>query len=1063
MLTMQALAAQDLPHDSALLLLYVHSMFRRLRPILEFTATFLGLILLVLALVIWRLSYSPINSTFMTPYIESGIERYIPDAHPQIAHTLLTWDNADHSIALHADGVSIRNGKQQLIAAIPTLDIRLSLLGLMVGQFLPTVLTVDHPQIQLTRRADGQLYFADMSAAGDGASSEGVSDETLRTTINNLTHAYAMRHLTIYRAVIAIHDEATGRDWSVSLPEISLVRSFAQLLGTIKVELTQKEQAATLELHYTYDHLKALHQISTRFHDINPSQLAGGHPESIGLTAAGAVDLPLSGEIEAEFDKNLNVAAVAANLQGDAGSIIAPAVWDNPRTVTSFNVEGTYDGKAKKLNLANAAFDFGGPKVTITAEGHAPRDAQKHDLDFTMTAKIDAWPMDQFHDLWPKPIIPNPRAWMEKNLTKGIYEKGEATFTGGFQWNDLANIDVATWQGKVLATGASVTYVDGMPPVQGVRAEAEFDTDTMKVRLTDGGIGDLRLQPFTITMTGLAGDLQTTDIPLKVSGPITDVLKLIARPPLNYAATVDLTPDSLTGFATGTVHFQFPLLKSLAMKDVDVEAEAELTHVSSSMIKDVKITDGNLALSFDKDSITVKGPLSVNALPVQAELQQWFHAAAGKPTRRADLSGTIRDEQWKTLDADAVKGTRGSAFAAVHLEEYDKDKLLLSGNLDLANADLHFNPLNWKKPIGIPASLQFTAERQDGKDIKVKSIQLKSPSARADGKALIRADGFVKSASLTPLIVGRTNANIYFTQSEGDDGALRFEAQGKSLDVSGMKGGKDPARADPRPKQYHLALDKFYTGEGGVITSVDGFAERDANGWSAISLHGMADGDHALAIDLTPGLNGQRTFSITCDDFGKMLKGLGLTDTVHGGDVKITGASLPDNPRVIAGSVAISSFSVGKLPVLILLFNATTPFGFSGLVTDSASFEHLKGAFRWTGDVIDLRHVNLRGTSTDMNVEGRVDMNSGEANLSGTMVPFSLVNRILESIPLIGDILTGGDGGGILAVSYGIKGPLTDPKISVNPVSLLTPGFLRNIIFGGESDDDEPAAAETAQ
>ncbi|MGE3622934.1 MAG: hypothetical protein AB7H77_03535 [Bdellovibrionales bacterium] len=66
-----------------------------------------------------------------------------------------------------------------------------------------------------------------------------------------------------------------------------------------------------------------------------------------------------------------------------------------------------------------------------------------------------------------------------------------------------------------------------------------------------------------------------------------------------------------------------------------------------------------------------------------------------------------------------------------------------------------------------------------------------------------------------------------------------------------------------------------------------------------------------------------------------------------------------------------------------------------------------------------------------------------------------MVNRVLGAIPLIGDLRTGGDGQGVLGVTYTIKGPIEKPSVSVNPASLLTPGFLRNIFFGGEESDEE--------
>jgi hypothetical protein len=1031
-------------------------MPRSLRTFLEFLAAFIGLVVLVMALVAWRLSASPINSTFLTPYIEAGIERYVPDAHAQIAHTLLTWDNADRSVTLHADGFVIKNGKDSAIAEVPSLDIRLSLFGLVVGQFWPVELTVNHPQLKLVRHADGKLYFADLETGSDTSDDQNNSREVLQKTMLNLTHAYAMRHMTVYHAVLDIHDDVTNRNWSVSVPEVSLVRTFTQLVGDAKIDLTQKEGPASLELHYAYDHIKSLHRVSTRFKDITPAQLAGGHPETLGLAAASIFDLPLSGEMEVAFDPDLDVAAAAATLHGGKGALHAPVLWDKPRTLNSFDLEGDFDRKAHQLNIVTAAADFDGAKLNITATGHKPADSKKYDLDFTMKAALENWPMDKFEDLWPKPIITNARDWMAQNLSKGIYEKGEGVFNGSLAWNDLANLDMTSGQGKVTASRGTVTYIDGMPPVVGVRTEADFDLTRMTLAISDGGIGNLKIQPFSITITGLDKDDQYIDIPLKLTGPIIEIVKLIDHKPLSYATAVGLPTDALSGAAEGQVNMHFPLYKTLSTKDIDVTATAHLSNVASSkLVKGVDVTEGDLALDLDKDGFAAKGPLRISKMPFLLDFHQYFHAMTDKPLRQVNLSGELKDEDWKVLGEDFA-GTHGRAVVTFQMTQPSKAKTLVSGTMDFTGTELYLHPLNWRKPQNMSATLQWSGEMVTGKDMVIKSIALRSSLAHANGKAVISPEGILKSVSFEPFVMGRTSANLSFSQSDEEDGALVFEARGKSLDVSGIKGGKDPARADPRPKEYHLKIGKLYTGENGIIANAEGFAIRDAEGWKAISLHGLADGEHKLAIDLTPEADGKSTFKVTCDDFGKMMKGLGLTDTVREGEVDIEGVSAADNPRVIEGTAKIGSFSVGQLPVLMQLLNATSPFGFVGLVTDRADFEHLKGDFRWAGDEVTLIHVNAAGSSVGMNIDGKVDMNSGRANLHGTMVPFSMVNRILGSIPLLGDILTGGNGGGVLAVSYGIKGSLSDPKISVNPVSLLTPGFLRNLFFGDNGDDAIP-------
>ncbi len=176
-----------------------------------------------------------------------------------------------------------------------------------------------------------------------------------------------------------------------------------------------------------------------------------------------------------------------------------------------------------------------------------------------------------------------------------------------------------------------------------------------------------------------------------------------------------------------------------------------------------------------------------------------------------------------------------------------------------------------------------------------------------------------------------------------------------------------------------------------------------------------------------------------CDDFGKALQGLGFTDTVRAGEMEIRGESSSENPRVINGRIKISHFIVKDLPVLALLLNATSPFGIIGLMTDSVDFDRLTGNFQWEGDKVRLDHVNASGSAIGINIEGNTNLSSGAANLSGTIVPFSMVNRLLGYIPIIGDLITGGKGQGFLAVAYKINGNLSNPNISVNPISLLTP------------------------
>jgi hypothetical protein len=54
---------------------------------------------------------------------------------------------------------------------------------------------------------------------------------------------------------------------------------------------------------------------------------------------------------------------------------------------------------------------------------------------------------------------------------------------------------------------------------------------------------------------------------------------------------------------------------------------------------------------------------------------------------------------------------------------------------------------------------------------------------------------------------------------------------------------------------------------------------------------------------------------------------------------------------------------------------------------------------------------------------------------------------MLGQLPLVGKLFSPEAGGGVFAARFALKGPAGDPTVSINPISALTPGFLRDI-FG---------------
>ena len=973
-------------------------MLRHTRIVCEYIAAGIGLAVLLSALLIWRLDAAPFSSSILTPYFEKVAEYVLPGIDAEIGQTLVTWDNVSHAFTLQAYDVVLKDQSGDPVAELPQIDIRFSLSGLLRGQLLPATLLVANPHLKLERQTDGSWSFGEMSSASPG----GNSSKALRRMMAGLLRATFMHKLSLTEVRIDVFDAASKNQWTIDIPQLGLERAEGQLEGQGMVNLAQAGHFATLDMRYAYDNAAKRQRLSLKFDGITPALLAVGDTSETKLALAAMINLPLTGELDATLDKALTIESVVLHLHGDEGTLNNSDFWDQPRRVDSLNVTAVYDRDSQLLNVAPVVIDLGGPKLDLSVVG-APPSAPGRDLDFTMTIRLIGWPMDQYGALWPKPVLADARDWIAAHISKGTFDHAETVLKGHLSWNDVENLTIDQGQGKISASHATVAYLGGMPPVQDAGAEATFDLKQMGVQITGGGIGNLQLQPFTIVIGGLADPDQDIDIPLKLTGPLTEVMQLIDHPPLGYAKRIGLAPDQITGNASGDVDLRFPLSKTLAMSDIDVHAKAALTDVASSkLVRGVEATGGTMDLELDKDGFTVKGHALLNKIPSDITWHENFDPCLGQPVEQATVTGTIRDEEWAGVGYDVPGFAHGDSIATLQVVRPNDKRITLTGRIDMTAAQLDSVQANWKKPAGTPLLFTFTADLPDGKDIiKVTAFDL-SGAATMKGTAVMTPDGAFKTLDIDPVKIGRTDGALRYTVTGN---ALRIDARGAAFDISGLHDGKDASAIQSR--EYHLDAGRLYAGTEGFIDGAKGYAVRDAQGWSAAGLHGMANGKTRFDLDIVPQGDG-RALTIACDDFGEALKGLGLTDTVHGGKLRIEGATAPDAPETIAGTVSIGSFDVKGLPVLMQLMNATSPFGLADLLSGTVAFDHLKGKFRLTGDTVEFSDVNAPGTAVGLNVEGKLDIQSGDAALHGTVVPFSVFNRILGSIPVIGDMMTGG-------------------------------------------------------
>ncbi len=176
-----------------------------------------------------------------------------------------------------------------------------------------------------------------------------------------------------------------------------------------------------------------------------------------------------------------------------------------------------------------------------------------------------------------------------------------------------------------------------------------------------------------------------------------------------------------------------------------------------------------------------------------------------------------------------------------------------------------------------------------------------------------------------------------------------------------------------------------------------------------------------------------------------MLRDTDLANEITGGAVTMEGsfddrqAGSPFN-----GTVDLRGFKVRGAPVAGKVLQALTIYGVRGRpARPRTGVRPVRGPFRLQGSVLQVEDARAFSSSLGVTATGRLDFGRKRVDLTGTIVPAYFFNSLPGRIPLIGGLFSPEKGSGLFAANYALTGKLTDPSLSINPLSALTPGFTR--------------------
>jgi uncharacterized protein YhdP len=299
---------------------------------------------------------------------------------------------------------------------------------------------------------------------------------------------------------------------------------------------------------------------------------------------------------------------------------------------------------------------------------------------------------------------------------------------------------------------------------------------------------------------------------------------------------------------------------------------------------------------------------------------------------------------------------------------------------------------------------------------------------------------------------GETRATIAARQSDAAGYDVWIDAQ--TLDLApwlDQEGADQQRRAGTEAETpFHLSLQaERLIVQGQQLGEVAADLVRGPDGWRSANLSGRLPKNGEFALTLTPS-DAQQTLRLTSSDAGDLLHTLHQTSRVEGGQLTLDATIFSQRPSLQAkGKLVARQFHVLDAPLLARLLTVASLTGIVNLLGgEGIAFEQLDAPFVVRNDLLQLDKGRVYGSQLGLTFQGRLDLAADTMDLDGTIVPLYGVNWVIGQIPIIGQLLRGSKGEGAFAATYAMRGPVSEPRISVNPLSALAPGFLRELFSG---------------
>ncbi|CUH76766.1 AsmA-like C-terminal region-containing protein [Tropicibacter naphthalenivorans] len=660
-----------------------------------------------------------------------------------------------------------------------------------------------------------------------------------------------------------------------------------------------------------------------------------------------------------------------------------------------------------------------------------------------LLARSDGWQLsldataeqttpDQVLAFWPKEFRPQTRNWASEHVLGGRLH--DIVFALRLEPDARPDtfLDVGFEDGKVL-------YNKRLPPITGGKGRMTMYDGRLGLRVDAGQIDPGLGGPIDITGTEfIIPNLRVKPAPgevrLQAKGALTAALAYLDNDAWQVLTKTGRDASIATGQVEVSGLIAMELRKGLKLPDITLDLGGTARDlVSDTIVPGQSLTADRLTFKVSNSRLEVSGGVQLSGIPATGTWTQPFAPGQGRVAADVTLSPRALQTLGISLPDGMISG-QGQGQLELRMPQGKPVEFALSTDLD--GLGVAIPQLGWALPQGLQGKFQISGALSN--PIRVNGLSLSGAGLDAVGDLTLGQGNAFQSLSFSRMSLGNWLDVTGRLRGRGRGLPPAVEVASGKIDLRNASfggGGSGGGRATGTSLPVALTLDSLQVTDSIVMRRFRG--NFDVGTGLRGRFDAMLGGQAAIAGTVAPR-NGASAFAITSNDAGDVLRGAGMLKTLSGGAFRLDLIPVAGRTGTYDGAMTIAETRLRDAPAIGALLDAISIVGLiDQLDGPGIFFSNVDAKFRLSPSQVIVTESSAVGPSMGVSMDGYYDLASGNMDMQGVLSPIYFVNGIGRLIARKGE--------GLIGFNFNLRGPVSGPRVAVNPLSVFTPGMFRDI------------------